>query len=157
MYKYDKDGGLRYCVISSHNFIEKSDNIIYLEIRNNSIPTLRKLLDSIRNDSDWKRNNYSLPGHNCQDFVCKVIEKLNCVRPKNAFGRGFHNFSVSEYPYCIVKQMEKNEDDTSLIFDKIPLIGPLEESFRTIGFNINLNFKLLYFKNAIFSKKMLSL
>ena len=80
MYKYDKDGGLRYCVISSHNFIEKSDNIIYLEIRNNSIPTLRKLLDSIRNDSDWKRNNYSLPGHNCQDFVCKVIEKLNCVK-----------------------------------------------------------------------------
>ena len=71
-----------------------------------------------------------MASHNCQDFVCKFIEKLDAVRPKDLYFRGFHNYAVAKYPLCLVKQLEKNEDDSSLFADKIPIVGPVEETVR---------------------------
>ena len=40
-----------------------------------SYKSINSLLNSICNQSDWKRSDYNLASHNCQEFVCKFIEK----------------------------------------------------------------------------------
>ena len=72
-------GGLRYQMMSYSQFSALSDDIIKLIIRVSSKPTVNNLLNSICNQSDWKRSNYNLAFHNCQDFVCEFIERLNAV------------------------------------------------------------------------------
>ena len=129
-YKYGKEGGLRYQMMSYSQFLDTSDDILKLIIRVSSKPSVNSLLNSICNQSNWKKSDYDLVNHNCQDFVCEFIERLDAVRPDSKYCRGFHNYAVSEYPYWIVKQLEKNEDDTSQVVDKIPLIGPIEETLR---------------------------
>lgn len=141
IYKYGKDGGLRYQILSYSDFIERSDDVMNLTIRKYYRPTLNELLNTICGDSNWKRNDYNLATHNCQDFVCKFIDILDAVRPEDKYFRGFHNNSIAQYPCCIIKQLEKNEDDTSQIPDKIPLIGPIEETIRLLGFGIFSLFK----------------
>jgi hypothetical protein len=141
LYKYGKDGGLRYQMMTSSQFSNLSDDILKLIIRVSPKPTVNSLLNSICNQSDWKRSDYNLAFHNCQDFVCKFIEKLDAVRPKFKYLRGFHNNAVAQYPYCLVKQLEKNEDDPSQVVDKIPLVGPIEETFRVLGYGIYSLFK----------------
>ena len=140
-YKYGKEDGLRYQMMSYSQFSALSDDILKLIIRVSSKPTVNSLLNSICNQSDWKRSDYNLAIHNCQDFVCEFIERLDAVRPEFKYLRGFHNYAVAYYPYCIVKQLEKNEDDTSQIVDKIPLIGPIEEILRVYGYGIYSLFK----------------
>ena len=140
-YKYGKDGGLRYKKMSYSQFLNLSDDKLKLIIRISSKPTVNSLLNSICNQSEWKRNNYNLAKHNCQDFVCEIIEKLDAVRPKFEYLRGFHNYAVANYPYYIVNQLERNEDDPSQEVDKIPLVGPLEETVRIIGYIIYSSFK----------------
>lgn len=122
-------------------FSDLSNDILKLIIRSTYANTVNGLLNSICKDSDWKRSNYKLVTHNCQDFVCEFIERLGAVRPKFSYFRGFHNNAVAQYPLCIVKQLEKNEDDPSQIVDKIPLVGPVEETFRLIGYGIYSLFK----------------
>ena len=139
-YIYGKYGGLRYQMMSYSQFLQKSDNILNLIIRVSIKPSINSLLNSICNQSDWKRSDYNLASHNCQDFVCKFIEKLDAVRPKFKYYRGFHNNAVSKYPYCLVKQLEKNEDDPSQLVDKIPLIGPIEESVRLYIYEIRIHY-----------------
>ena len=116
-------------MITRNELFELSHKTIHLDIRVPHKPTLNELLNSICRGSDWKRDDYNLIIHNYQDFVCKLIEKLNAVRPRLKYGCCFPNSSVSQFPYCIVKQLKKN-DDPSQIVDKIPLIGPIEETFR---------------------------
>ena len=138
LYKYGKDGGLRYQMMTSSQFSNLSDDILKLIIRVSPKPTVNSLLNSICNQSDWKRSDYNLAFHNCQDFVCKFIEKLDAVRPKFKYLRGFHNNAVAQYPYCLVKQLEKNEDDPSQVADKIPIIGPIEETVRLLVYAMSL-------------------
>ena len=138
LYKYGKDGGLRYQMMTSSQFSNLSDDILKLIIRVSTKPTVNSLLNSICNQSDWKRSDYNLAFHNCQDFVCKFIEKLDAVRPKFKYLRGFHNNAVAQYPYCLVKQLEKNEDDPSQVADKIPIIGPIEETVRLLVYAMSL-------------------
>ena len=138
LYKYGKDGGLRYQMMTSSQFSNLSDDILKLIIRVSPKPTVNSLLNSICNQSDWKRSDYNLASHNCQDFVCKFIEKLDAVRPKFKYLRGFHNNAVAQYPYCLVKQLEKNEDDPSQVADKIPIIGPIEETVRLLVYAMSL-------------------
>ena len=140
-YKYGKEGGLRYQMMSYSQFSALSDDIIKLIIRVSSKPSVNSLLNCICNQSNWKKSDYDLVNHNCQDFVCEFIERLNAVRPDFKYYRGFHNYSVAYYPYCIVKQLEKNEGDTSQVVDKIPYIGPIEEIVRNNCYNIYSLFK----------------
>ena len=140
-YKYGKEGGLRYQMMSYSQFYDMSDDILKLIIRVSSKPSVNSLLNCICKQSDWKRRDYKVASHNCQDFVCEFIKKLDAVRPKFEYYRGFHNIAVASFPYCIVNQLEKNEDDSSQVVDKIPLIGPLEETVRFIGYVIYLPFK----------------
>jgi len=140
-YKYGKDGGLRYQMMTYSQFCDLSNDILKLIIRDLNYKTVNDLLNSICKDSDWKRSNYNLISHNCQNFVCEFIDRLNAVRPKFSYYRGFHNRAVALYPLCIVQQLEKNEDDPSQVVDKIPLVGPVEERLRYIGYGIYSFFK----------------
>ena len=141
IYKYGKQGGLRYQMISYFDFNERSDEIIECIIRRYYKPTVNELLNKICDNSNWRRNDYNLAFHNCQDFVCKFIDILDAVRPKYEYFRGFHNMAISHYPCCIIKQLEKNEDDVSQIPDKIPIVGPIQECFRLLGYGIYSLFK----------------
>ena len=131
-YKYGKEGGLRYTMMSFYDFKERSDDYIECIIRVQNKPTPNELLNNICDYSSWKRNDYNLVIHNCQDFICKFIDKLDAVRPEDEYLRGFHNNSIAQYPCCIIKQLEKNEQDNSRIPDKIPIIGPIEENIRLL-------------------------
>lgn len=66
-------------------------------------------------------------------FLCKFIEKLDAIRPKFEYFRGLNNNAVAQYPYWLVKQLEKNEDDPSQVADKIPIVGPVEETIRLLS------------------------
>ena len=81
-YKYGKEGGLRYQMMSYSQFYDMSDDILKLIIRVSSKPSVNSLLNCICNQSDWKRRDYKVASHNCQDFVCEFIKKLDAVRPK---------------------------------------------------------------------------
>ena len=141
IYKYGKEGGLRYQMMTYQQFFDLSDDIIKLTIRITDVPSINSLLNSICNKMDWRRCDYNAIFHNCQDFVCEFIKKLNAVREKFSYFRGFHNSSLGTYPFYLVKQLEKNEEDSINIIDKIPVIGPLEEHFRMIGYMLYFLFK----------------
>ena len=102
-----------------------------LIIKVKNIPSVDELLNKICYQSQWKRNNYDLLDHNCQDFVVKCIKELKAVRSDqyNNF-RGYHNLALAHFPYAIIEQLEKNENDSSVDVDKIPIIGPIEEGIR---------------------------
>ena len=101
--------------MSYSQFYDMSDGILKLIIRVSSKPSVNSLLNCICNQSDWKRRDYKVASHNCQDFVCEFIKKLDAVRPKFEYYRWFHNIAVASFPYCIVNQLEKNEDDSSQV------------------------------------------
>ena len=44
--------------------------------------------------------------------------------------RGYNNLALAHFPYAIIEQLEKNENDSSVDVDKIPIIGPIEEGIR---------------------------
>ena len=112
-----------------------------LIIRVPNIPTVKELFNNIYKGSSWKRDDYNSLFHNFQDFICKIIDKLDAVRPKYEYFRCFHNNSIAEYPSCIVNQLEKNENVPSQFPDKIPLIGPMEESIRLFVYGLYLIIK----------------
>ena len=136
-YKYGKKGGLRFEKMTYFQFIKRSDKFMKLIIRVNNIPSVNELIDKICKSSVWKKDDYNGLFHNCQDFVCKVIEKLDAVRPRFQYLRSFHNNAVASYPICIINKLEENENDSSKIVDSIPLIGPIEENIRLIGYCIS--------------------
>ena len=134
-YKYGKEGGLKIRMMSDSDFKNKCNttfvDYMKLIIKVENIPSVDELLNKICYQSQWKRNNYDLLDHNCQDFVVQCIKELKAVRSYQYNNlRGYHNLSLAHYPYAIIEQLEKNENDSSLDVDKIPIIGPIEESIR---------------------------
>ena len=134
-YKYGKEGGLKIRMMSESDFKNKCNttfvDYMKLIIKVKNIPSVDELLNKICYQSQWKRNNYDLLDHNCQDFVVKCIKELKAVRSDqyNNF-RGYHNLALAHFPYAIIEQLEKNENDSSVDVDKIPIIGPIEEGIR---------------------------
>lgn len=72
-YKYGKDGGLRYQMMTYSEFLEKSDDILKLIIRVRYKSTVNSLLNRICNQSDWKRSDYNFASHNCQNFYANLL------------------------------------------------------------------------------------
>ena len=95
-----------------------------LIIRRRNPPTINQLLDSICNDSSWRRRDFNLFSKNSQDFVVECIKRLDAVRGET-YGhfRGYHNLAVAHYPFKIIEQLEKNENDTQINIDRIPIKG----------------------------------
>ena len=136
-YKYGKEGGLKIRMMSDSDFKEKCHatfvSYMKLIINEKNIPSVNELLNKICYQSQWRRKDYDLVDHNCQDFVAQCIKELKAVRSDeyNNF-RGYHNLALAHYPYWIIEQLEKNENDKSLVVDKIPIVGPVEEGIRAI-------------------------
>ena len=136
-YIYGRDGGLRYQMMTYSDFLNKCSttfiNNMKLIIRKSNPPTINQLLNSICNDSSWRKRDYNLLNNNCQDFVVECIKRLDAVRgyAYNNF-RGYHNLAVAHYPFKIIEQLEKNENDSQTEIDKIPIIGPIQEGIRAI-------------------------
>lgn len=136
-YKYGKEGGLKIRMMSESDFKNKCDttfvNYMKLIIKAENIPSVDELMNKICYQSQWKKNDYDLIDHNCQDFVCQCIKELKAVRSDQYNNlRGYHNLSLAHFPYAIITQLEKNEKDSSLDVDKFPIIGPVEEGIRAL-------------------------
>ena len=115
---YAEEDGLRFIKISYedykkriHNGLKGSQIIEHLD-KTCFLYTLSKLIDECTSNckKKWRKKDYNLSSHNCQDFVAQVIEILE-VRRKEfdepSYGR--HNYSLSIYPPAIVKALEKSE------------------------------------------------
>ena len=129
-YIYGQKGGARYKEMTINELKKKSFEIIDLKMRRYNPPTVKELLKEICDEWDWTKEKYNLFEHNCQNFVCKCIKKLDAVREKFSFFRGFHNKSVAKYPVRIIRALEENEEDLSSLIDRVPIIGPIEEMIR---------------------------
>ena len=136
-YRYGNEGGLRYQMMTYSDFKNKcfTTFVSHMEliIRKRNPPTINQLLDSICNDSSWRRRDFNLFSKNSQDFVVECIKRLDAVR-ENYYAnfRGYHNLALAHYPFKIIDQLEKNENDSQTNIDKIPIIGPIQESARAI-------------------------
>ena len=127
-YRYGREGGLRYQIMTYSDFKKKcfTTFISHMEliIRRRNPPTINQLLDSICNDSSWRRRDFNLFSKNSQDFVVECIKRLDAVRGET-YGhfRGYHNLAVAHYTFKIIEQLEKNENDTQINIDRIPIKG----------------------------------
>ena len=134
-FQYGKEGGLRIRMLSDADFKSKCHTYFIdtmpLIITVKNIPTVKKLLETICKNSQWRKGDYEVLDHNCQDFVVQCIKELKAVRSEHlGYFRGYHNLALAHYPYCIIEQLEKNENDRSNDIDKIPILGPIEEGIR---------------------------
>ena len=77
-YEYDIDGGMRYGKISFSNFkkYQASSALINLDLNKSPLVRFNKLIEEIKNEGSWKKNDYKVTTHNCQHFICEVIQKL---------------------------------------------------------------------------------
>ena len=143
-YIYGNEGGLRYQINTLDNFKANCSDYMKPYIGLAYPITINQLLSQICSEKSWRRKDYDLQNHNCQDFIVKIIEKLNAKRRINCKhdGRGYHNFSFAYFPPVIINEFEKNENDSNLKLNKFPIIGQLGEGCRIIGEEIyNLLFK----------------
>ena len=103
--------------------------------------TLSKLIDECTSKckKKWRKEDYNLSSHNCQDFVAQVIEILEVGRnqfDEPSYGR--HNYSLSIYPPVIVKALEKNEkeldSDLKVLIpaQSVPIWGPAFEGLVSL-------------------------
>jgi hypothetical protein len=134
-YIYGNEGGLRYQISTIENFKANCSDYMKPYIGLTYSITTNQLLRQIYSEKSWRRKDYDLKNHNCQDFIAKIIEKLRAKRRINCIhdGRGYHNFSLAYFPPVIINEFEKNENDSDLKINKFPIIGQLEEGVRIIG------------------------
>lgn len=91
--------------------------------------TLGRALYECNIKKEWSFKNYDLALQNCQDFVATFIEVTECYREKGESYRGLHNLSSTSIPKCILKELERNEDDGWNTVGKIPIVGPVIGAF----------------------------
>ena len=134
-YIYGNEGGLRYQISTIDIFKENCSDYMKPNIGLSYPITINQLLKQICSEKSWRRRDYDLKNQNCQDFIVKIIEKLQAKRRINCKhdGRGYHNFSLAYFPPVIINEFEKNENDSNLKINKFPIIGQLEEGVRIIG------------------------
>lgn len=138
-FKYGNSGGLRYKISNLTEFKNGCDNFMKLNIRETMPITINQLLNQICSQSSWTKRDYNVALHNCQDFIKEIIKILKAERKieNKRDGRGFHNYSICHFPPIIIEELEKNENDTNLGFNKTPIIGQIDEGIRMIIDNIN--------------------
>ena len=143
---YAEEDGLRFSKMSYedykkkiHNGLKGSQIIEHLD-RTILYYTLGKLIDECSSNckKSWRKDDYNLSSHNCQDFVVQVIEILVLKRDQfkdPSYGR--HNYSLAIYPPIIVKALEKNEkeydEDLKVLipFQSVPILGPSFEGITS--------------------------
>lgn len=138
-YPYNQEGGLRYKIITFPLFKAKTDDFIRLEIKLERPITFNQLLNEILRDKvKWNSKEYHFMNHNCQKLVNRFIKILKAERRKGNMhdGREYHNYSLSYFPKDIIEELEKNERDSNLSFNKIPIIGHLYEGINIIAEDI---------------------
>ena len=83
LYRYDKEGGLRYYGMEYKKFVEEFGSVGYISMDIDEMyqKTFENFIDlcSPTNERKWIKSNYSAINYNCQNFVAEALEIL---RPK---------------------------------------------------------------------------
>ena len=133
-YIYGSEGGLRYYITSLSQFKENINDYMKLIIDLEQSLTTNQLLNHACRLGTWNQKEYNPLTHNCQNFVATIVKILKAIRKIECKhdGRGYHYYSISCFPPSIIKELEQNENDQSLQFNK-NFIGKIDEGLRIIG------------------------
>lgn len=138
---YFKNDGLRMVKMETDEYIYKKikykkgwleDKMPFIELHSKcDFSNIEEILEKC--GSNWNCLDYDLANHNCQDFVAKFIEVTKAIRKEGEYFRGYHNAAKLSFPWKILSEIEKNEDDTFCKFEKVPIIGTALTSLKVYG------------------------
>ena len=80
LYRYDKEGGLRYYGMEYTKFVKEFGSVGYISM--DIDPMYQKTFENVVDlcaptyERKWIKSNYGLINHNCQTFVAKALEIL---------------------------------------------------------------------------------
>ena len=77
-FEYKEEGGLRYGYISYDSFLKDSGKaaMINLDLSKSAPIRFNYLIDELKKNNSWKKDDYSSIAHNCQHFAIEVIKIL---------------------------------------------------------------------------------
>ena len=115
-FEYKEEGGLRYGYIEYQQFLKDSGKaaIIKLDLTKSAPIRFNDLIDKVKKNNSWKKDDYKNFEHNCQNFAVEIIKILNPQFSKLGILPG-ENASLIEgldeeqiIPSVILKQLKKN-------------------------------------------------
>ena len=118
IYRYEKQGGLRYYTNNYKNFIDFFCNVGYikLNIYKDNYMTFSTFIDKIASISEkkWIKSNYESTNFNCQNFTADSIDVLKPTYDKNIVKGKNENFDGNNIENIIpnkVKNKLKEYED----------------------------------------------
>ncbi len=81
VFEYKEEGGLRFGYIEYQAFMSDSGKAAMVNLDITKSPPVRfnYLIDTLKENGNWRQKDYSSTSHNCQDFAIEVIK---IIKPK---------------------------------------------------------------------------